>query len=142
MRLWSIHPCYLDAKGLVALWRESLLAQQVLLKKTTGYRNHPQLQRFKSTDDPVGAVAQYLHAVADEAEIRSYRFDRSKIRRKKMQMVIDVTEEQISYEFAHLLAKLRKRDPVSFKKNRRIHTILPHPLFQIKPGEIEPWEKI
>lgn len=32
MRLWSIHPCYLDSKGLIALWRESLLAQACLLK--------------------------------------------------------------------------------------------------------------
>jgi len=30
MRLWSLHPRYLDAKGLVALWREGLLAQKVL----------------------------------------------------------------------------------------------------------------
>ncbi|WP_368086417.1 pyrimidine dimer DNA glycosylase/endonuclease V [Nitrosomonas sp. Nm34] len=26
MRLWSIHPKYLDAKGLLALWREGLQA--------------------------------------------------------------------------------------------------------------------
>ncbi|HEU5178767.1 MAG TPA: pyrimidine dimer DNA glycosylase/endonuclease V, partial [Burkholderiales bacterium] len=30
MRLWSLHPKYLDARGLVALWREALLAQAVL----------------------------------------------------------------------------------------------------------------
>ena len=27
MRLWTLHPKYLDAAGLVALWREALLAQ-------------------------------------------------------------------------------------------------------------------
>ncbi|WP_338140756.1 pyrimidine dimer DNA glycosylase/endonuclease V [Candidatus Nitrotoga sp. 1052] len=27
MRLWTLHPCYLDSRGLVALWREALLAQ-------------------------------------------------------------------------------------------------------------------
>ena len=27
MRIWSLHPEYLDARGLVALWREALLAQ-------------------------------------------------------------------------------------------------------------------
>ena len=31
MRLWSIAFHYLDAKGLVALWRETLLAQEPLL---------------------------------------------------------------------------------------------------------------
>ena len=29
MRIWSIHPRYLDARGLVALWREALLARAV-----------------------------------------------------------------------------------------------------------------
>lgn len=43
MRLWSLHPQYLDAKGLVALWREGLLAQAVLAGQTRGYKRHPQL---------------------------------------------------------------------------------------------------
>jgi hypothetical protein len=40
MRKWSIHPQYLDTKGLEALWREALLAKNVLEVKTKGYRNH------------------------------------------------------------------------------------------------------
>ena len=43
MRLWSIHPRYLDSMGLVALWREALLAQAVLRGETKGYKFHPQL---------------------------------------------------------------------------------------------------
>ena len=31
MRLWSLSPRYLDVKGLVAVWREGLLADAVLL---------------------------------------------------------------------------------------------------------------
>jgi len=46
MRIWSLHPKYLDTKGLVALWRDALLARHVLQGKTTGYKNHPQLNRF------------------------------------------------------------------------------------------------
>lgn len=38
MRLWTLHPKYLDPKGLVALWRETLLAQRVLAGRTRGYR--------------------------------------------------------------------------------------------------------
>ena len=38
MRLWSIHPKYLGTKGLVALWREALLAQKVLQGNTKGYK--------------------------------------------------------------------------------------------------------
>ncbi len=30
MRLWTLHPKYLDPRGLVALWREALFAQAVL----------------------------------------------------------------------------------------------------------------
>jgi hypothetical protein len=46
MRLWSVHPRYLDRQGLTAAWREALLAQKVLTGTTRGYRNHPQLVRF------------------------------------------------------------------------------------------------
>ena len=79
MRLWSIHPCYLDAKGLVALWREGLLAQNVLIGNTKGYKNHPQLIRFKNTNNPLGAIACYLRDVVDEADKRGYNFNRNKI---------------------------------------------------------------
>jgi hypothetical protein len=58
MRLWSIHPGYLDAKGLVALWREALLAQNVLLRNTKGYKKHPQLEQFNNTSNPIGAISQ------------------------------------------------------------------------------------
>ncbi|MEN6399799.1 MAG: pyrimidine dimer DNA glycosylase/endonuclease V, partial [Rectinema sp.] len=29
MRLWTLHPQYLDQKGLTAAWREGLLAKKV-----------------------------------------------------------------------------------------------------------------
>ncbi|MFN3505685.1 MAG: pyrimidine dimer DNA glycosylase/endonuclease V, partial [Caldimicrobium sp.] len=60
MRLWSIHPMYLDARGLVALWREALLARKVLIGETSGYRNHPQLVRFKRSASPLDAINRYL----------------------------------------------------------------------------------
>ena len=74
MRLWSLHPRYLDAKGLVALWREALLAQKVLQGNTKGYRNHPQLSRFKQQIDPLAAVAAYLCEVQREAARRGYHY--------------------------------------------------------------------
>ena len=79
MRLWSLHPSLLDGKGLVALWREGLLAQQVLSGLTKGYRHHPQLARFRSCSDPVAAIAAYLHEVHRESVRRGYCFDASKI---------------------------------------------------------------
>jgi len=79
MRLWSLHESLLDSKGLVALWREGLLAQKVLLGLTTGYRFHPQLERFRATRNPVATISAYLWAVVDEARARGYNFDASKI---------------------------------------------------------------
>jgi hypothetical protein len=141
MRLWSIHPCYLDGKGLVALWREGLLAQKVLLGNTKGYRNHPQLIRFRETSDPPGAIGIYLGHVAEEADKRGYRFDRDRIADSSYLVEIPVTKGQIEYEFRHLLGKLNKRSPEIYKKYKMIKGIRLHPMMKRINGEIEPWEK-
>jgi hypothetical protein len=142
MRLWSINPSYLDSKGLVALWREALLAQNVLMGKTVGYKNHPQLARFKSTSNPVGAIASYLRAVEEEAKSRGYNFDKSKIQNKKINSNILVTNGQAEYEFKHLLNKLKTRDPGLYKNIRGSKRIRLHPLFSKVRGGIEPWEVV
>lgn len=140
MRLWSLHPRYLDAKGLVALWREGLLAQKVLMGETRGYRNHPQLARFRASANPVGAIASYLRAVADEADERGYRFDRSRIARRSSRGHIPVTTGQIDYELQHLLAKLQTRDPDRFRSLKGIRQIRLHPMFRRRKGIVESWE--
>jgi len=140
MRLWSIHPKYLDSKGLVAVWREGLLAQNVLLDRTTGSTNHPQLIRFRHTNHPLPAIASYLQSVADEAECRGYHFNKNKIADLIFDQHIDVTNGQIRYEFEHLLGKLAIRNPVLYQKLKNITDIKLHPLFKLVPGEIEAWE--
>lgn len=140
MRLWSIHPSYLDAKGLVALWREGLLAQNVLLGKTKGYKNHPQLIRFKADKNPQGAIASYLKAVADEADRRGYHFDRNKIMNEELGGSITVTTGQLDYEFKHLLEKLKKRDPVRYEQLFKTIEIKLHPIFNKVIGDREDWE--
>ena len=140
MRLWSIHPAYLDAKGLVALWREGLLAQNVLLGNTKGYKHHPQLIRFKNTGNPVGAITAYLSFVADEADNRAYRFDRSKIAKKRYDGRISVARGQIAYEFAHLLGKLKTRSPELHSQLSKTKRIAVHPLFNQVEGGVEDWE--
>ncbi len=142
MRLWSIHPGYLDSKGLVALWREGLLAHNVLFGNTKGYRNHPQLHRFKKTANPVGAIASYLAYIADEADRRNYNFNRTKIAGNKFTSKIPVSEGQIAYEFNHLLNKLGKRDAVLYEELKTIREIKLHPIFQKVDGSIEGWEVI
>src|SRR5262245_51386056 len=102
MRLWSLHPSQLDSKGLVAVWREALLAQKVLQGKTKGYRHHPQLQRFRQSGEPMAAIASYLWAVHDEAKRRGYSFDLSKIAGERQSRTIAVSKGQLAYEWAHL----------------------------------------
>lgn len=140
MRLWSISPSYLDSKGLVALWREALLAQKVLAGDTRGYKNHPQLNRFKETSNPQGAIASYLRVVAQEADTRGYHFDKSKIINRRYNGKIPVTTGQINYEFVHLLGKLKARAPEQYKIVKDTRTKKIHPLFIKVRGDIEDWE--
>lgn len=140
MRIWSIHPQHLDAKGLVALWRETLLAQKVLLGQTKGYRSHPQLKRFKSHADPLAAIGAYLQAVQLEATQRGYNFDASKILHKGSAAKIPVTEGQVAYELGHLKAKLKLRDAPTYAKLVQAGSPSVHPLFRLIAGDVEDWE--
>ena len=140
MRLWSVHPKYLDAKGLVALWREGLLAKNVLEGNTKGYKHHPQLLRFKNTKNPVDAINTYLKHVHDEASDRGYNFDRDKINWETSSIDISVTDGQMEYERKHLLNKLKVRDPDRFDSVSKLTNLDVHPMFNIKPGTVEDWE--
>jgi len=141
MRLWTIHPMYLDAKGLTALWREGLLARAVLRGLTKGYRHHPQLDRFRSHASPLALINTYLAAVANEADQRGYSFDRRRIGPGRRGIVLSATQGQIAYEWRHLLRKLRVRSPKRYAQWRREAHPRPHPLFKIVPGNVESWER-
>ena len=141
MRLWTLHPKYLDPQGLVALWREALLARAVLRGETRGYRHHPQLQRFQSHQMPRSAINAYLDAVLCEADARGYKFDRKKVGSIRGRIVLKVTDNQLAYEWTHLMRKLKVRNPRlhrSWSNERRPDA---HPMFRIVKGEIEPWER-
>lgn len=141
MRLWSLHPQYLDPQGLVALWREALLAQKVLRGETRGYRSHPQLHRFSAQTQPLVAVSTYLKAVHSEAVSRGYSFDQTKIARHRAHRPISVSSGQIEYEWEHLLAKLSARNPALYEKWRGVSSPICHPLFRVVQGSIESWER-
>ena len=142
MRIWSVHPKYLDAKGIVALWRETLLAKNVLEGNTKGYKNHPQLTRFKAIEKPLEAINQYLAEVWNEATRRGYNFDRTKIDFDFQKIKIDVTLGQLQYEFNHLLKKLEQRDPERYKQFEKLKMVDCAEIFDVKEGEIEKWEII
>lgn len=141
MRIWSLHPKYLDAHGLVALWREGLLAQAVLRGKTSAYIRHPQLLRFKEQSLPVGFIAEYLRVIHGEAVHRGYHFAAAKISRCRTNRRLEVTRGQLEFEWLHLMEKLRNRDSNLHAQLAILKTPQPHPLFRVVHGSIEPWEK-
>jgi len=142
LRLWSLHPKYLDAKGLAACWRESLLAKAVLSNKTKGYKFHPQLHRFRSHPEPLGAINQYLLSLYEEALNRNYLFDKRKIGRVRTTLKIAVTLGQANFEMFHLKRKLWKRDRKKYIQLKEITIPELHPLFQMIEGDVEDWERI
>jgi hypothetical protein len=141
MRLWSLHPRYLDARGLVALWREGLLAKAVLQGKTRGYRNHPQLERWREAADPVGSINAFLEEIWAEADRRGYSFDRRKLGLRRGRSTLEVTRGQVEYEWTHLMKKLRARDPARHRQHRKLIRPAPHPIFRIVAGPIASWER-
>jgi hypothetical protein len=140
MRIWSLHPKYLDKKGLLALWRESLLAKKVLKGKTKGYKNHPQLYRFKKAENPLHCINQYLTSIYEESVKRGYKFDRSKIGWNFTATTLTVTSGQLNFERNHLLKKLKIRDTKKYNKLIEETNFEPHPMFKPVNGDIEKWE--
>jgi hypothetical protein len=140
MRLWTLHPKYLDPRGLVALWREALLAQAVLKGQTSGYKHHPQLLRFRNTPSPAESIAFYLRVVFDESCRRGYCFDATKIASSGNTNLIAVTRGQLDYEWMHLKKKLRARAPSWLDGIQSISRPVPHPMFRIVSGPVAEWE--
>ena len=140
MRLWTMHPKYLDPRGIVALWREALLAQAVLKGQTSGYMRHPQLSRFRNTAFPAESIASYLRGVHAEATRRGYFFDATRIVSYGYAKPIMVTRGQLDYEWAHLKKKLQVRAPSWLDRIQPVSRPVPHPLFRIVPGTVAEWE--
>ena len=144
MRLWSLNPKYLDTKGLLAVWREGLLAKKVLEGKTKGYKNHPQLTRFINYKDPLAAINSYLYYIFLESQHRGYSFNKSKIKSIELRNIITVTKGQLKFELEHLLKKLKIRDVNKFNEITKLNfnKIETNSIFNVVEGSIEYWEKI
>ena len=139
MRLWTVHPRHLDSRGLVAVWREALLAKAVLQNRTRGYRAHPQLNRFREHERPVAAINTYLVGLLVEARERGYKFDASKARGPRTDVRISATSGQLCYEWSHLLRKLRERAPEVYRVARKSEPEA-HDLFRLVAGPVAEWE--
>lgn len=140
MRLWTLHPQYLDTKGLLAVWREALLARKVLEGNTVGYKNHPQLVRFKASEDPISAINVFLQAIFDESCKRGFCFDKTKLQQLKSTS-IPATSGQVAYEATHLKNKLFRRSPKDVDTLKEVKILKLNPLFFLVDGEVESWEK-
>ncbi len=141
MRLWTLHPQYLDPQGLVALWREALLARAVLAGQTRGYRQHPQLERFRSSATPIAAIDSYLASVHAESVRRGYSFDRNKFDAMDTTLRLNATDGQLAYEWQHLLNKLRIRSPALYERWKGLAAPQAHPLFILDKGSVATWER-
>ena len=142
MRIWSIHPKYLDWMGLGAQWREALLAQKVLLGETKGWRNHPQMNRFRDHPEPLKAIGFYLVEIYYESQRRDYNYNYSKVLDPTDSIEkIPINQGQIEYEYKILMERLETRSPKKHKENLKTGTLIPHPLFTTRMGPPESWEK-
>ncbi len=140
MRLWSLHPSALDRRGLVACWREGLLAQRVLAGGTRGYTRHPQLRRFQATAEPLEAIGHYLASLRREAEARGYSFDATRVLRADAAPPgIPVTTGQLAFELAHLRSKVADRDEAWLPRLPVVAAAAPS--FVETPGDVEAWER-
>lgn len=152
MRLWSLHPRYLDRAGLTAAWREALLAQAVLAGRTRGYTRHPQLDRFRDTSDPLAAIGAFLEGIRAEATTRGYRFDPTRIDRApdtdpvgmpgaSWPGSVPVSDGQLALEWDHLMTKLAARSPQTAARWSDVTHVKAHPLFRVVPGPVGDWER-
>ena len=139
MRLWTLHPKYLDSIALVSVWRKALLARKVLRGRTRGYRNHPQLERFRAHPAPLSAINAYLESIHGEAKARGYAFDRRKLGPIRDETPIAATDGQLAHEWRHLRRKLAERCPE--RARRGTGRLEAHPLFEIVRGPVAPWER-
>jgi hypothetical protein len=144
LRIWRIHPKYLDWKGLGALWRETLLAQAVLMGKTKGWKNHPQLTGLREHPQPIKAVGYFLKEVYLEAKGRGYNYNYGKIL-EPVEIInqIAVSDGQLRYEFEILMGRLKERTPEKYwsNENLKVKDPEPHPLFKVVKGSPAEWEK-
>jgi hypothetical protein len=140
--LWTLHRKHLDAKGLVALWREALLAQKVLQGRTKGYTHHPQFFRSSQTTNPPAALSAYLAEVHAEAVRRGYSFDARKIGKRRFRRKISETRGRLLYEWRHLKRKLKQRDPRRYRASLKMRKPTPHPLFRMVAGNVREWERV
>ena len=145
MRIWSLHPQYLDQKGLGGQWEEGIIAQNTLFFQEGKYLNYPVLHRVKAHQEPVAWIGMYLNEILKEANVnRGYNYNDQLIKQLKPTLPMPVTRGQLYYEWTLLQGRLQKRDPVKMSLNDGvdINNIKANPMFYVIDGDIEDWERV
>lgn len=152
-RLWSLHPGYLDQKGLGACWKEAKGAQTSLMNPDAGGQQHSALIRFRAHHDPVGAIGAYMRSLWVEAALRrNYRYNYKLIAQPnppsevyETNFAMPVTKGQVQYEAEFLREKINKRDGLPrlyLPSPNTLEAIRLHPLFYMVEGDVEDWERV
>lgn len=154
MRLWTIHPKYLDGKRLTSQWKEGIQMMHIWKEigenpepaKRLGYVSHPQVRRLSNllvADSGLISLLlhQHLTAVHEESVQRSYSFNKKLIDDLapdcKNAPKVYVTMGQVAYEFALMATKNNEWS----QKVAIDPYMLCNPIFQVVSGSIESWEK-
>jgi hypothetical protein len=109
---------------------------------TRGWRNHPQLDRFKDHSETMDAIGFYPLKIREEASFRGHSYDGSKIRRPINRVALtSITTGQLLYEFSLLLERTRLRMPAWHEKLREVYDLpKAYPLFEVVEGDVGRWE--
>lgn len=150
MRLWSLHPSYLDKQALQVCWADALQAleyykqERAYMKGITNDLSpyfYPCLDRFRMTGSPIAHITNYLHGLCDESERRNTPFGRAKLPEFTPGLRLKVTDGQIAREEKLLLLQLNRRKQTQLWMDLFVaEYVQPHPLFEIVSGPVEPWE--
>lgn len=149
MRIWSVHPRFLDRQALIAGWRETLLAQKVLDGGTKGYKHHPQLDRWRETPEPLVSIGSYLWGLREEATARGYQFDAGRILfppadPRALDASMPLSTGQLDLEWHHLETKVQARSPEVYARwfaPGVEQEAAPHPMFRLFEGPRASWER-
>lgn len=133
MRLWSIHPKYLDKHALIALWREGLLAQKALSGKGLVDEANVQLVRFKKSANPVRAIGSYLSFVASEGAKQGCKLNHERILQPNFEAKFMTTDvAQMELEVEQLKARMKTRNKDKFKLLTDVHKFEANPVFTLQ----------
>lgn len=133
MSLWSVHPRYLDNKGLISAWNRGLQLQKQLSTEPARNTGNSQLIMFSRQEKPLHAIGSYLSFIASEGCRRGYKFTHEKILYPNFdEELLPIDSEQLRSENQMLQNRLKTRDKNRYQQLSSQSWPETHPLFNRK----------